>query len=80
VPVLGDSRRRFQRPTGPAETGFPLKTGQVVPGKPLRLTKRQMLRGNATTYTLHPGRHGVIIQVNGQDVAEAVFELLPAQS
>ncbi|MBT54548.1 MAG: hypothetical protein CMF72_14275 [Mameliella sp.] len=80
LPVLVDYRLRFHRPKGPAEKVFKLKTGQVVPGKPLRLTKRQMLRGNATTYTLHPGRHGVIIQVNGQDVAEAVFELLPAQS
>ncbi|ASP21517.1 DNA alkylation repair protein [Antarctobacter heliothermus] len=80
LPVLVDYRLRFFRPKGPAEKVFKLKTGKVVPGKPLRLTKRHMLRGNATTYTLHPGRHGVIIQVNGQDVAEAAFELLPAQS
>ncbi|WP_323769106.1 hypothetical protein [Antarctobacter sp.] len=79
LPVLVDYRLRFVRPKGTAEKVFKLKTGKVVPGNPLRLTKRHVLKGNATTYTLHPGRHGVIVQVNGQDVAEAAFDLLPAQ-
>lgn len=80
LPVLVDYRLRFARPKGTAEKVFKLKTGNVAPDKPLRLAKRHLLKRNATTYTLHPGRHGVIVQVNGQDVAAAEFELLPART
>ncbi|MFC0159787.1 hypothetical protein [Mameliella alba] len=75
LPVLVDYRLRFNRPKGTAEKVFKLKTGKLTPGKPLRLSKRHALKGNASTYTLHPGLHGITVQVNGQDVAEAAFEL-----
>ena len=75
LPVLVDYRLRFNRPKGTAEKVFKLKTGRLAPGKPLRLSKRHALKGNATTYTLHPGAHRIIVQVNGQDVAEAEFDL-----
>ncbi|EPX76027.1 hypothetical protein [Salipiger mucosus] len=77
-PVLVDYRLRFHRPGGSAERVFKLKAGEVVPGRPLRLEKRHRLKGDAKTFRLHPGPHAVVVQVNGRDVAEAGFELLPA--
>ena len=44
-------------------------------GTPLTLSKVHKLKGDASTFRLHPGTHGVVVQVNGQDVAEATFEL-----
>ncbi|MBS0122866.1 hypothetical protein [Thetidibacter halocola] len=78
LPVLADYRLRFHRPTGAAEKVFKLGKGQVGPGAALRLEKAHRLKGDATTFRLHPGPHAVILQVNGQDVAEASFRLLPA--
>ncbi len=77
LPVLVDYRLRFSRPRGEAEKVFKLKAAKLTPGKPLRLSKRHTLKGNATTYRLHPGPHAIVVQVNGQDVAEASFDLLP---
>ncbi|MFW2587484.1 DNA alkylation repair protein [Sagittula sp. SSi028] len=77
-PVMVDYRLRFARPKGEAEKVFKLKAAQVTGGLPLRLEKRHRLKGDATTYRLHPGVHGIIVQVNGEDVAEATFDLLPA--
>ncbi|WP_136441391.1 hypothetical protein [Pacificoceanicola onchidii] len=77
LPVLVDYRLRFHRPSGPAEKVFKLKTATLKPGTPLTLSKRHVLKGNATTFRLHPGPHAVIVQVNGQDVAEASFDVLP---
>ncbi|MCR8547008.1 hypothetical protein M4578_04155 [Salipiger sp. P9] len=75
-PVLVDYRLRFARPSGDAEKVFKLKPGRLTPGRPLRLEKRHRMKGDATTFRLHPGRHAVIVQVNGRDVAEGAFELL----
>lgn len=79
LPVLVDYRLRFARPGGTAEKVFKLKTGHLSPGRPLRLERRHHLKGNATTYRLHPGRHEITLQVNGQDVAAAGFDLLPVE-
>ncbi len=82
VPVMVDYRLRFARPDsargGRGEKVFKLKTAKLTPGKPLRLEKRHVLRGDASTFQLHPGAHGVVVQVNGEDLAEGGFELLPA--
>ncbi|MBM1632382.1 DNA alkylation repair protein [Sulfitobacter mediterraneus] len=76
LPVLVDYRLRFARPQGKsAEKVFKLKTGKITAGKPLILSKNHRLKGDATTFTLHPGAHQVILQVNGVDVATADFEL-----
>lgn len=75
LPVMVDYRLRFARPGGTAEKVFKLKTGVLVPGQVLRLEKRHPLKGNATTFRLHPGPHGIVVQVNGQDVAEGVVQL-----
>ncbi|MCA0939782.1 hypothetical protein LCM08_08365 [Salipiger pacificus] len=74
-PVLVDYRLRFHRPSGSAEKVFKLKSASLAPGKPLRLDKRHRMKGDATTFRLHPGPHAVIVQVNGRDVAEVPFEL-----
>jgi 3-methyladenine DNA glycosylase AlkC len=78
--VLVDYRLRFTRPGGrSAEKVFKLTTANLRPGQPLTLTKRHRLKGDATTFTLHPGPHAVILQVNGRDLAEAPFDMLPAR-
>lgn len=79
LPVMVDYRLRFARPGGTAEKVFKLKTGVVEPGQVLRLEKRHRLKGDATTFRLHPGLHGVTVQVNGQDVAGGAFRLDPAE-
>ncbi|WP_375256828.1 hypothetical protein [Citreimonas sp.] len=75
LPVLVDYRIGFARPGRPAEKVFKLKTTRIVPEKPLTLEKTHPLKGNATTFRLHPGPHTLVIQVNGADVASAGFEL-----
>jgi 3-methyladenine DNA glycosylase AlkC len=77
LPVMVDYRLRFARPGGAAEKVFKLRTGVLSPGGVLRLEKRHPLKAEASTYRLHPGRHGVTVMVNGQDVAEGQFDLLP---
>ncbi len=77
VPVLVDYRIRFARPNGRSgEKVFKLKVGQVGPGKPLVLKKLHKLKANATTFELHPGRHGLVVQVNGVDRAETSFDIV----
>jgi 3-methyladenine DNA glycosylase AlkC len=76
LPVMVDYRLRYARPKGTAEKVFKLKVAEVRPGGALRLVKRHRLLGDATTYKLHPGVHGITVQVNGEDVAEGGFDLV----
>lgn len=79
LPVMVDYRLRFARPGGKeAEKVFKLKATQIAAGQKLSLRKSHKLKGDATTFTLHPGKHGIIVQVNGVDVAEAQFDLTAA--
>ncbi|MEO0939663.1 MAG: DNA alkylation repair protein [Pseudomonadota bacterium] len=74
--VMVDYRLRFARPGGRAgEKVFKLKTGQLRAGVPQTFEKAHKLKGNATTFTLHPGPHWVTVQVNGVDVAAGTVEL-----
>ncbi|MEL7100441.1 MAG: hypothetical protein AAGM84_16575, partial [Pseudomonadota bacterium] len=74
--VMVDYRLRFARPGGrTGEKVFKLKTGQLKAGVPQTFEKAHKLKGNATTFTLHPGPHGITVQVNGVDVAEGTVEL-----
>ena len=78
LPVIVDYRIRFARPKGKtAEKVFKLKVSDIKAGKPLALKKMHHLKGDATTFTLYPGPHEVVLQVNGQDVAQAGFDLSP---
>lgn len=77
LPVMVDYRIRFARPGGKdAEKVFKLKVAKISAGKPLSLSKAHKLKGDATTFTLHPGVHEVVVQVNGQDVARSEFTLV----
>ncbi|GHF47205.1 hypothetical protein [Seohaeicola zhoushanensis] len=77
-PVLVDYVLHFARPDGKTRRKvFKLKQSVTVPGLPLVLAKRHPLKGDATTFTLHPGRHRVELQVNGTVRAEAAFDLIP---
>ncbi len=76
LPVLVDYRIIFARPNGKqAEKVFKLKMAQIKAGKPLELSKKHFLKGDATTFKLYPGPHAVVLQVNGNDIARAGFEL-----
>ncbi|MEL6702251.1 MAG: hypothetical protein AAFO58_11335, partial [Pseudomonadota bacterium] len=76
LPVVVDYRLTFARPGGKtAEKVFKLKTAALKAGQPVTWTKKHALKGDATTFTLHPGAHRVVVQVNGVDVAQADFTL-----
>jgi 3-methyladenine DNA glycosylase AlkC len=74
--VIVDYRLIFARPQGKtAEKVFKLKTTKISAEIPLILEKTHKLKADATTFQLHPGAHCIVIQVNGNDVAEAHFDL-----
>ena len=76
LPVMVDYRMVFARAQGKtAEKVFKLKVAKITGGAPLTLKKAHPLKGDASTFTLHPGAHRVILQVNGVDVAAADFDL-----
>ena len=77
LPVLVDYRIAFHRPNGrTGEKVFKLKSAQLRANMPQTLSKKHPLKGSASTFTLHPGPHRIIVQVNGQDRAEAVVEFV----
>lgn len=77
LPVMVDYVLHFHRPTGkPGRKVHKLKQAKITAGKPLNLKKAHKLKGNASTFTLHPGPHRVELQVNGQIIAEAAFDLI----
>ena len=76
TPVLVDYVIHYHRPNNRAASKvFKLKQAVLHPQKPLRLTKRYRLKGNATTFTLHPGPHRLALQVNGRVLGEVGFQL-----
>ncbi|SFA72367.1 3-methyladenine DNA glycosylase AlkC [Poseidonocella pacifica] len=75
LPVLVDYRISFHRPNGRAgEKVFKMKEARLRAGEVLRMEKRHRLKGDATTFRLHPGPHRITIQVNGTDRAAGVVE------
>ncbi|MGV3524976.1 MAG: DNA alkylation repair protein [Candidatus Sericytochromatia bacterium] len=56
---------------------FKLKSISLAAGERLTLSKRHPLRV-MTTRRLYPGEHRLTLQLNGQDVARGVFELVPS--
>lgn len=76
TPVLVDYALSFYRPNGrPGYKVFKLKQGVIPDGEGLELSKRHNLKGNATTFKLHPGPHEVHLQVNGRVVASRSFQV-----
>ena len=77
LPVLVDYRIRFARPQGKTgEKVFKLKVAEVKAGAPLTIKKVHKLKANATTFELHKGLHGLVVQVNGVDRAEGSFVIV----
>jgi 3-methyladenine DNA glycosylase AlkC len=54
---------------------FKLRRLSLTAGESAMLAKRHPLRKNATTYTLYPGTHRLMVMVNGQAMAESAFEV-----
>ncbi len=52
---------------------------ELAPGESRQLAKKHSMR-EVTTRAYHPGPHRIELLVNGQPVAEAAFELLPARA
>ncbi|MCH2096433.1 MAG: hypothetical protein MK160_15180 [Rhodobacteraceae bacterium] len=79
TPVMVDYRIRFCRPgRACSEKVFKLKVGKAMPGRPLNMRKLHRLKGDASTFKLHPGPHRITLQVNGVDRGEIDFDVLPA--
>ena len=57
---------------------FKLKTLTLKAGHSLKLKKTHRFKGDATTFTLYPGKHQLGIQVNGRVLAQVPFELTNA--
>ncbi|WP_375691328.1 hypothetical protein [Pseudooceanicola sp. LIPI14-2-Ac024] len=77
VPVLVDWLVEF--PEGTGRRGpkvFKLKQAVARAGTPLRLEKAQRMKGDATTFKLAPGMHGLAVQVNGTIRARGTFTLV----
>ncbi len=75
--VLVDYRLHFSRPGGRTGTKvFKLGAGEVGPDAPAEWRKSHLLKPDATTFRWHAGAHRVVVQVNGQDLAEAEFQVL----
>jgi 3-methyladenine DNA glycosylase AlkC len=55
---------------------FKLKQLELAAGQTATVTKRHVLRSDATTYRLYPGEHRVALQVNGQSFGPISFQLL----
>ncbi len=78
-PVIVDYQIWFMRKNKEQSAKvFKLKSSVVQPGKPLTLSKKHVLKANATTFTLYPGAHRIAIQVNGKVLGEASFQLREA--
>ena len=77
VSAMVDYRILFHRPNGRSgQKVFKLKSVDLVAGQPVQISKFHRLKSNASTFTLHPGPHSVVVQVNGIDRATVGFELV----
>ncbi|NNF64403.1 MAG: hypothetical protein HKN07_09090 [Acidimicrobiia bacterium] len=76
VRLLVDYEIAFPTATGRTRTKvFKLKQLELAAGETVTVRKRHPLRGNASTFTLHPGTHTIAVQVNGTKYREADFTL-----
>ncbi len=55
---------------------FKLKSFEMEAGETVTLSKTHRLRGDASTYKLHPGAHDVAVQINGARGEPLSFELV----
>lgn len=79
APLLIDYRISFARPNGKTtQKVFKLKQINARNGQTYQVKKNHLLKGDATTFVLHPGKHSLCIQVNGTDRCRVDFELTRA--
>ncbi len=52
-----------------------LRTLELGKGDTVTVKKRHPFRANATTYTLYPGTHKIVLQINGKAFGELAFEM-----
>lgn len=79
TPVLVDYRIWFAKPDGSERAKvFKLKQGVARAGKTLELRKVHRMKGDATTFRLHPGPHRIEILVNGRERGQIAFDLTAA--
>ncbi|MEM9564001.1 MAG: DNA alkylation repair protein [Actinomycetota bacterium] len=77
APLIVDYVVGFRKANGSlAPKTFKLKTFELDDGETVTLSKTHRLRGDATTYRLHPGDHDVTVQVNGAAGPSAPFRLV----
>ncbi len=77
VPVLVNYVVEFEKAGGRrGEKVFRLKDTVLPAGQTVTLRKKHRFKGDATTFTLYPGRHELRIHVNGRCLGAAVFELV----
>jgi len=78
LPVLVDYRIRFAgaHQGRTREKVFKLKAARLEAAHALTLSKAHLMKRGAATFSLHPGRHELVVQVNGVDRARVEFELL----
>ncbi|MQQ07520.1 hypothetical protein GFB49_03555 [Epibacterium sp. SM1979] len=75
LPVLVDYCLYFPTPAGKTRRKvFKLKQAKLKGGT-LTLAKKHPLKGNASTFSLHPGPHRIELMVNGVVRAEHAFNL-----
>ncbi len=55
-----------------------LKQLTLSPGRSVEIAKAHRLKGDATTFRLHPGPQGIDLMINGRLRAQAMFELTEA--
>lgn len=78
-PVLVDYAITFASENGkPRQKVFKWKEAEIAPSSEISLRKSHRFKGNATTFSLTPGRHQIAIQVNGKRLLEKDFDLLPS--
>lgn len=77
VAAMVDYRIQFHRPNGRnGEKVFKLKPAKLAASVPVKFSKFHRLKANASTFTLHPGPHTVVVQLNGVDQASVTFDLI----
>ncbi|UOA27607.1 DNA alkylation repair protein [Pseudosulfitobacter sp. DSM 107133] len=76
LPVLVDYRICFAGPGRGREKVFKLKAGKLEAGRALVMSKAHLMKGGASTFTLYPGAHEMVVQVNGVDRARVGFTLV----
>ena len=56
---------------------FKLKQVELTSGKSFLFKKKHPLRADMSTFRIYPGKHAVVLQVNGRDYGLREFDIMP---